>query len=149
MENNTNVMFDGYLRKQEILEKLRRMANTFPYGTLERDIWNDACRFIEDIHPTWAHWIMYGRASSADTMWEKSYKCSECEADPSFSELDRFCSCCGKPMNGIVTYEPCEYFNKKLGTSICSHRTKEEECHCNGDVDYCEIGRDWRASHRR
>ena len=36
MENNTNVMFDGYLRKQEILEKLRRMANTFPYGTLER-----------------------------------------------------------------------------------------------------------------
>ena len=78
MENNTNVTFDGhiYLRKSEVWNKLKQAADSFPQGSLEREIWNDACQLVEDISPTWAHWIVYGRASSADTMWEKSRKCS-------------------------------------------------------------------------
>ena len=149
MESNTNVTFDGhiYLRKSEVWNKLKQVADSYPQGSLEREIWNDACQLVEDISPTWAHWIVYGRASSADTMWEKSRKCSNCQNDPSYSEVENFCSGCGKPMNGIVLEEPCEYYSKKLGCPMCKRTS--EECHCNGDVDYFEIGRDWRASHRR
>jgi hypothetical protein len=142
-------MFNGYLRKQDVIDTLKRYVNSFPYGTLERDIWNDACRAVEDISPTWGHWVVYGRASSGDSMWEKSYRCSECKEDPSFSDYNDFCSCCGKPMNGIVTYEPCEYFTRKLGVAMCKHSSEETECYCNGDVDNCEIGRRNRAAYRR
>lgn len=146
MENSTNVTSDRlvYLRKNEILDKLKQTANSYPFGSLERDIWNDACQLVEDIQPTWAHWVACGRASAADMMWEKSRKCSCCGNDPSYSEVENYCSGCGKPMNGIIIEEPCVNYSKKFGIPMCKHILTD--CSCDGNVDKCEVGRKYRAT---